>query len=100
MGAIEFESVIIEWRGPAPFLFAAIPDEYIGAVRYAAMTASYGWGVVPVVARLGGTRFATSLFPRDGGYLLPIKVAVQRAEGVGLGDRIAVSLCVGRGGNP
>lgn len=100
MGAIEFESVIIEWRGPAPFLFAASPDEYIGAVRYAAMTASYGWGVVPVVARLGGTRFATSLFPRDGGYLLPIKVAVQRAEGVGLGDRIAVSLCVGRGGNP
>lgn len=96
MEAIEFESTIIEWRGPAPFLFAAIPDEHVGAVRYAAMTASYGWGVVPVVARVGGTRFATSLFPRDGGYLLPIKVAVQRAEGVGLGDHIAVSLRVGR----
>jgi len=96
MEAIEFESAIIEWRGPAPFLFAAIPDEHVGAVRYAAMTASYGWGVVPVVARVGGTRFATSLFPRDGGYLLPIKVAVQRAEGVGLGDHIAVSLRVGR----
>jgi hypothetical protein len=99
MDAIEFESAIIEWRGPAPFLFAAIPDEHVGAVRYAAMTASYGWGVVPVVARVGGTRFATALFPRGGGYLLPIKVAVQRAEGVGLGDRIAVSLCVGRDGD-
>lgn len=99
MDAIEFESAIIEWRGPAPFLFAAIPDEHVGAVRYAAMTASYGWGVVPVVACVGGTRFATSLFPRGGGYLLPIKVAVQRAEGVGLGDRVAVSLRVGRDGD-
>lgn len=96
MEAIEFESAIIEWRGPAPFLFAAIPDEHVGAVRYAAMTASYGWGVVPVVACVGDTWFVTSLFPRDGGYLLPIKVAVQRAEGVGLGDHIAVSLRVGR----
>ena len=98
MEAIEFESAIIEWRGPAPFLFAPIPDAHIGAVRYAAMTASYGWGMVPVVVRVGGKRFATSLFPRGGGYLLPIKVAVQRAEGVGLGDRIAVSLGVGRDG--
>ena len=96
MDAIDFDAVIIEWRGPAPFLFAAIPDEHVGAVRYAAMTASYGWGVVPVVARVGGTHFTTSLFPREGGYLLPVKVAVQRAEGVGLGDHIAVSLRVGR----
>lgn len=99
MDAIDFDAVIIEWRGPAPFLFAAVPDAHVGAVRYAAMTASYGWGVVPVVARVGGTQFATSLFPREGGYLLPVKVAVQRAEGVGLGDRVAVSLRVGRDGD-
>lgn len=96
MDAIDFDATIIEWRGPAPFLFAAVPDDQVGWVRHAAMTASYGWGMVPVVANVGGTRFATALFPRDGGYLLPVKVAVQRAEGVGIGDRIAVSLRVGR----
>lgn len=96
MDEIVFEAEIIEWRGPAPFLFAVVPDEHIGAIRYAAMTASYGWGVVPVVATVGETAFATSLFPRDGGYLLPVKVAVQRAEGVGLGERIAVRMRVGR----
>lgn len=96
MEEIVFESVIVEWRGPAPFLFAPVPDEHIGAIRYAAMTESYGWGVVPVVATVGDTLFATSLFPREGGYLLPIKVAVQRTEAVGLGDRIAVRIRVGR----
>src|SRR3546814_14212808 len=59
------------------------------------MTASYGWGVVPVVATIGETEFATSLFPRDGSYLLPVKRAVQHAAGVGLGDRIAVAMRVG-----
>jgi len=96
MDEIMFESEIIEWRGPAPFLFAPVPDEHIGAIRYAAMTESYGWGVVPVVATVGDTLFATSLFPREGGYLLPIKVAVQRSEAVGVGSRIAVRMRVGR----
>ena len=94
--AIAFEAAIIEWRGPAPFLFAAVPDEHVGAIRHAAMTESYGWGVVPVVAIVGESEFATSLFPRDGTYLLPIKVAVQKSEGVGLGDRIEVRMRVGR----
>ena len=99
MEKIVFEAAIIEWRGPAPFLFAPVPDEHVGAVRYAAMTESHGWGVVPVVARVGETDFATSLFPRDGTYLLPIKVAVQKCEAVGLGDRIIVRMRVGRPGS-
>lgn len=91
-----FEADIIEWRGPAPFLFARVPDDLVGEVRHAAQFASYGWGVVPVVARIGETRFTTSLFPRNGGYLLPLKVAVQRAERIGLGDRVTVKMRIGR----
>ena len=93
---IAFGGAIFEWRGPAPFLFVAVPDEHIGAIRYAALTESYGWGVVPVVARIGDTLFTKSLFPRDGGYLLPVKVAVQKAEHVGCGDRVDVVMKVGR----
>lgn len=96
MEIFAFEADIVEWRGPAPFLFAAVPDEHVGAIRHAAMTESYGWGVVPVVATIGATEFATSLFPRSGSYLLPIKLAVQRSEQVGLGDRVAVAMRVGR----
>ena len=93
---IIFETIIIESRGPAPFLFAPVPDEHVGAIRHAAMSESYGWGVVPVVAMIDDSEFATSLFPRDGGYLLPVKVAVQKSARIGLGDRIHVTMRVGR----
>ncbi len=96
MDEIMFEAEVIEWRGPTPFLFAVVPDEHVADIRYAALSESYGWGVVPVVARVGASDFTTSLFPRDGGYLLPVKVAVQRAEGVGRGDRVGVTMRVGR----
>lgn len=92
IASFDFDTTVIEWRGPPPYLFAAVPEADIGEVRYAARQASYGWGVVPVTARIGGTVFTTSLFPRDGGYLLPIKVAVQRAESIGIGDRVQVMM--------
>ena len=88
LALIEFEAQIIEWRGPAPFLFAPIPKGYVGEIRYAARIASYGWGAVPVTASMKGVEFTTSLCPRDGTYLLPVKVQVQRQANVGLGDHV------------
>lgn len=92
LASLSFSARLIEWRGPAPFVFAPIPDDLTPEVRFAAYEASYGWGVVPVTATIGATSFTTSLFPRDGRYLLPIKVAVQRAEGIGVGDEVAVTM--------
>lgn len=98
MHDIVFDTAIIEWRGPAPFLFAPVPDDHVAEIRYAALSESYGWGVVPVTATIGSSTFATSLFPRGGTYLLPVKVAVQKAEGIGLGDAVRVAMRVGRPG--
>ena len=92
LARIAFEAEIIEWRGPAPYLFAPIPDEHTGEIRYSARIASYGWGVIPVEARIGETTFTTSLFPKGDAYLLPIKVAVQKAAGIGIGDKVSVIL--------
>ena len=93
---LTFEADIIEWRGPPPYLFSPVPDHLVGEVHYAAREASYGWGMVPVTAQIGATEFTTSLFRRGDTYVLPIKVAVQRAEGLGLGDRIAVTMQISR----
>jgi hypothetical protein len=93
---LTFEADIIEWRGPPPYLFAPVPDHLVGEVHYAAREASYGWGMVPVTAQIGGIEFTTSLFRRGDTYVLPIKVAVQRAEGLGLGDRVAVTMQISR----
>lgn len=43
-------------------------------------------------ARLGGTRWDTSLFPKDGSFAVPIKAAVRDAEGVELGNMVRVEL--------
>ena len=61
-------------------------------VAHVARDLTYGWGCIPVSGRVGATDFTTSLFPREGGYYVPIKVAVQRAEGVGVGDTVRLRL--------
>jgi len=87
-----FEAKLIEWRGPAPFHFLAVPETLAGGVKEAAALHSYGWGVVPVHAVLGATEFTTSLIPRKGVYLLPIKDAVRHAEGLVIGDTVSVRI--------
>jgi hypothetical protein len=89
---VAFRGEVIEWRGPAPFHFVAVPDALYGKVREAARLASYGWGCVPVSATVEGHDFTTSLIPRDGTYLVPLKKAVRATTGVGLGDAVAIRL--------
>ncbi len=89
---IAFTALIMHWRGPSPFYFAVVPDEHVGEVRYAARQASYGWGVVPVEAVINGIAFRTSLFPKDGGYLLPLKVDVRKRAGIDLDAPVDVEM--------
>jgi len=77
---IPFEAVAFEWRGPAPFLFARLPDDAAAQVRAVARELTYGWGCITCTVTVGGTTVTTSLMPKDGGYLVPLKVALQRAE--------------------
>ncbi|MCL6424200.1 DUF1905 domain-containing protein [Brachybacterium sp. JHP9] len=85
-----FSATAVEWRGPAPYVFAPLPPEEADAIDQVKARLTYGWGVIPVQAQIGETAFTTSLFPREGTYFLPVKVAVQRAEGVEIGDEVEV----------
>ena len=96
---LDFDAEIFEWRGPAPFYWLAVPDAECDLVRAEAAQASYGWGAIPVQVRIGATEWETSLLPKDGGYVLPVKAAVRAAEQVGEGDTVAVAMSVApRGG--
>lgn len=53
---------------------------------------TYGWGVIPVHGRIGKTQFQTSLFPKDGLYLVPLKVSVRKAEKLEEGDNVTIQL--------
>jgi hypothetical protein len=92
---LSFTAEVIEWRGPAPYFYAAVPPDEAEEIADLASELTYGWGCIPVVVRLGATTWETSLFPKDGGYLLPLKVAVRRAEGLDLGDAADVTLTLG-----
>ena len=87
-----FEPEIIEWRGPSPFFFAPVPATHVADISSAARRVSYGWGMIPVTAVIGDITFTTSLFPKDDGYLLPLKDAVRRKAGITAGDSVAVTI--------
>ncbi|MET7480580.1 DUF1905 domain-containing protein [Streptomyces sp. NPDC005648] len=91
---LAFTGTVIEWRGPAPYYFVPVPEEESADIRSVAVAATYGWGVIPVTAHMGDTAFETSLFPKDGAYLLPLKAAVRRPRGLSAGDDVAVRLTV------
>jgi hypothetical protein len=91
----EFEGPVIEWRGPAPYFFVAIPQEESEDIKVAAKGVEY-WGQVPVTVRIADTDFTTALFPKDGRYLLPIKDVVRRATGIEVDQVVDVALEVGR----
>ena len=53
---------------------------------------SYGWGLNPVRILMGFLHFTTSLFPKDGSYLLPEKAVKRKRIGLMEGDRVTVEL--------
>ena len=89
---MRFRSTVIEWRGPAPYFYALIPVERAEEIRRVAKIVSYGWGVIPVEAQIRKVTFTTSLFPKEGTYLLPIKADVRRRCGSTVGDEIDVTM--------
>jgi hypothetical protein len=89
-----FTGRVIEWRGPSPYHFVPVPAEESADIREVAAMATYGWGVIPVRARIGEVVFDTSLFPKGGGYLLPLKDAVRRPQGLATGDDVTVEMTV------
>jgi hypothetical protein len=90
-----FKTKLIEWRGPAPFVYAPVPAEHVAELRRVAKVVSYGWGCVPVEAKIGSTTFTTSLFPKDDTYLLPLKIAVRRKTNVTVGDMVSIVMTLG-----
>ncbi len=91
---VDVTGEVIHWRGPAPHHFVAMPEPLSAELRDQPEL-SYGWGCVPVTVTLGRTTFQTSLMPKGGVYLVPLKAAVRRAEGIDIGDEVSLRVRVG-----
>ena len=89
---IEFSGKIWFWRGPAPWFFVTVPAKQCRDLKALSGFVTYGWGMIPASVRLGKTEWKTSLFPKDGRYIVPIKASVRKAENLAEGDKVTVRL--------
>jgi len=90
--SIEFNGKVWFWKGPAPFFFVTVPAKQSHDLKAISGMVTYGWGVIPVHVHIGNTEWTTSLFPKDGLYLVPIKASVRKAENIEEGDNVTVWL--------
>ena len=91
---LQFTGELWYWRGPAPFYFVRIPPAECEMLHAVSRFVTYGWGMIPVTAQVGDTEWQTSLFPKDGGYLLPVKASVRRAENLEVDAPVPVLMTV------
>ena len=89
---IEFSGEIWFWKGPAPWCFVTVPEEQSRDLQAISGIVTYGWGMIPVSVRIGKTEWETSLWPKDGSYIVPIKASVRKAENLEVGDNVTVRL--------
>ena len=89
---LEFKGKIWHWRGPAPFYFVTVPAKQCRDLKAILKLVTYGWGMIPVKVQIGKTEWKTSLFPKDGHYLVPIKASVRKAENLEEGDNVTLRL--------
>ena len=91
---LQFSGEVWHWRGPSPYHFVTVPGDEAGELDAVAPMVSYGWGMIPVTACIGETEWTTSLFPKDGSYVVPLKDKVRRAEGIELDMVVTVRLAI------
>lgn len=92
---MEFSGVIWHWRGPAPYHFVTVPAEESADLQAISTAVTYGWGMIPVLVRIGDTEWTTSLWPKNGGYVVPLKDKIRKAEGLEVGDVVTIQLTPG-----
>jgi hypothetical protein len=89
---LEFDGPIWYWKGPAPHHFVTVPPSECEDLHAVQKSVTYGWGMIPVNASINGTEWTTSLFPKDGQFIVPIKLFVRREEKLTEGDVVTVRL--------
>lgn len=81
-------------QGDAAWYFVALPHEVSDDIEARSADTRRGFGSVKVEVTVGATTWSTSVFPdtKRETYILPVKKAVRKAEGLDDGDDVAIRL--------
>ena len=93
---VDFDAELWTWdarRGDS-WVFVSLPVDASDAISELTGGDRRGFGSVRVRATIGGSSWATSIFPDGtrGAYALPLKKSVRAAEKIAPGDVAAVSV--------
>lgn len=91
---LEFKGKLWYWKGPAPWYFVTVPQKQCRDLKAIVQVVTYGWGMIPVDVQIGKTMWTTSMFPKDGRYLVPVKASIRKAEQLEEGHSVTVRLAV------
>lgn len=87
---------VYEWQGKGAWHFVNLSKKQSKEIKNLHGDLTGGFGSIRVEVSLGSTTWKTSIFPsKEGYYLLPLKAAVRKAEGVAAGDIISYTLNIG-----
>ena len=90
MAKYKIRSKVVRYPGMAAWYFAYVDKKQAEEIKGKHSKVKRGFGSVRVVVTLGKSKWNTSIFPdkQSGTYLLPLKTAVRRAEGIDDGDTV------------
>lgn len=90
---VEFTAPLWRWQG-GNWHFITLPGDAAAEIRFDAAGLRGGFGSIRVEVVVGDSCWRTSLFPdkKSGSFLLPIKKAIRRAEGLEVDAPVAVRL--------
>jgi hypothetical protein len=85
---------VVRYKGAGGWHFAYLPVKQAALIKRRFGSTARGWGSIRVSIRVGGTQWATSLFPdrKSKTYLFAIKAAVRKAEDLADGDRVTARI--------
>ncbi len=90
---ITFDAELVPWDSNPKMILVALPTDDSDAIDDVISHVG-GFGSVKVKVQLGGTSWSTSLFPSKEleTYIMPVKQAVRKAEGLEIGDTASITI--------
>lgn len=97
MAGYQFDAELYLWDvNGGSWVFLNLPEDVSDEIDAGPHEPRPGFGSVRVEVSVGASTWRTSVFPskQEATYVLPVKKAVRRAEGLEVGDVVRVRLSV------
>ncbi len=92
----DFTAPLWLYQGQGAWHFVTLPKQTAKDIKALITGPCHGWGSVRVQVTIGNTTWKTSIFPYKEveSFILPVKLAVRKAEGLVPDKKVSVTLVV------